>query len=107
MKRILRPHGVTFTSIDTTLVNAAASSRHSRRGDRGRLGIEAALLIASLIGLVALIPSRSIAGEVARRPPDLPASSRCRVEPGSSSRKRDEPSCLHHQPRLLETAEIL
>ena len=56
MKRIPRPHGVTFTSIDTTLVNAASIFAPLLGGALAvALGIETALLIASLIGLVALI----------------------------------------------------
>ncbi len=56
MKRIPRPHGVTFTSIDTTLVNAASIFAPLLGGAIAvALGIEAALLIASLIGLAALI----------------------------------------------------
>ena len=60
MKRIPRPHGVTFTSIDTTLVNAASILAPLLGGALAvALGIETALLIASLIGLVGVDPVRA------------------------------------------------
>ena len=56
MKRIPRPFGVTFTSIDTALVNGASILAPLLGAALAvALGIETALQIASLIGLLAVI----------------------------------------------------
>jgi hypothetical protein len=56
MKRIPRPHGVTFTSIDTTLVNGASILAPLAGATLATLlGIGVALQIATLIGLVAVV----------------------------------------------------
>jgi MFS family permease len=56
MKRIPRPYGVTFTSIDTALVNGASILAPLLGATLAiALGIEPALQIASLIGLVGVI----------------------------------------------------
>lgn len=56
MKRIPRPYGVTFTSIDTTLVNAASIVAPLLGAAIAvAFGIDTALQLASLIGLVGLI----------------------------------------------------
>ena len=56
MKRIPRPYGVTFTSIDTTLVNAASILAPLVGATLAvALGITTALHLASLIGLFAVI----------------------------------------------------
>ncbi len=56
MKRVPRPYGVTFTSIDTTLVNAASILAPLVGAALAvTLGITTALHLASLIGLTAVI----------------------------------------------------
>ena len=56
MKRIPRPYGVTFTSIDTALVNAASIAAPLLGATLAViLGIETALQIASLIGLLGAV----------------------------------------------------
>jgi Na+/melibiose symporter-like transporter len=56
MKRIPRAHGVTFTSIDTTLVNAAGIVAPLLGATTAvTLGIDTALKVASLIGLLGAI----------------------------------------------------
>ncbi len=56
MKRIPRPYGVTFTSIDTTLVNGASILAPLAGATLATiLGIGVALQIATLIGLVAVV----------------------------------------------------
>jgi hypothetical protein len=56
MKRIPRPYGVTFTSIDTTLVNAASIAAPLLGATLAVvLGIGTALQLASLIGLLGVI----------------------------------------------------
>jgi len=71
MKRIPRPFGVTFTSVDTALVNAAGIVAPLLGATLAvALGIGTALQIASVIGLVGLIlfalDSRRSRGPVAR-----------------------------------------
>lgn len=74
MKRIPRPYGVTFTSIDTTLVNAASILAPLAGATLATaFGIRVALQVATLIGLVAVIlfaldsrqRVRAVAGETA------------------------------------------
>jgi hypothetical protein len=82
MKRIPRPHGVTFTSIDTTLVNAASIFAPLLGGAIAvALGIEAALLNASTDpGLACVDPVRASDSRRSRQAaaPTWPPRSRCR-----------------------------
>jgi hypothetical protein len=79
MKRIPRPYGVTFTSIDTTLVNGASILAPLAGATLAiGLGIGVALQVATLIGLLGVVlfalDSRSA------RPPTTPPVGRA-VEP--------------------------
>jgi hypothetical protein len=56
MKRIPRPHGVTFASIDTALVNGASIVAPLLGATVAvTLGIEAALQVATVIGLIGVM----------------------------------------------------
>ncbi len=78
MKRIPRSHGVTFTSIDTTLVNAAGIVAPLLGATIAvAFGIQTALQVASLIGLLAAVlfalDVRSRATRSEPAPPTPPA----------------------------------
>jgi hypothetical protein len=56
MKRIPRPYGVTFASIDTALVNAASIVAPLLGATVAvALGIEAALQLATVVGLIGVM----------------------------------------------------
>jgi hypothetical protein len=73
MKRIPRPYGVTFTSIDTSLVNGASILAPLAGASLATiLGIGVALQIATVIGLVAVVLFALDKRSTERRPTDAP-----------------------------------
>lgn len=76
MKRIPRSHGVTFASVDTTLVNAAGIVAPLLGAAMAvTVGIQTALQVASLIGLLAAVLfALDVRGRAARSEPASPAS---------------------------------
>jgi hypothetical protein len=109
MKRIPRRYGVTFTSIDTTLVNGASILAPLAGATLATvLGIGVALQVATLIGLCAVAlfayDSRSSAGGApADRGETVTDPARVRA---GSSRERHQGSGLHDETGSRQGAQV-